>query len=286
MKELFHTLPVFFSVSKKNSIFAKKNYEINVSTTKIIHIMKIDPCIRKPWKIPKDLARLYSVEKVEKALSAFNRASKGNFYMVNYYAQKLILGTSNASTFCGYSKETIEKKGFDFYKLISKKNELQWLSQMNMEAYNVFFNYSESERQNLEFNYDLVAETINKQSVVLHHRLVPYKLCKNGNMWLGLCFVSISFPPSSCKASITNFETGEIYNFIDGKFVLSTVKDLTPDEIAILDYLAKDISAKQICEQLKTSDSTLARKKQDVFNKLGVRSSIAAVHKATKMEII
>jgi DNA-binding CsgD family transcriptional regulator len=249
--------------------------------------MKIDPCIRKPWKISKKLARIYSVEKIEKALCFFDRASKGNFYMVDYHKQKLIIGTSTVSTLCGYPKDVIKKEGFDFYKRILKKNELKWLSQMNAEAYNIFFNYSEPERQSLEFNYDLLAETINKQHVVLHHRLVPYKLCENGNMWLGLCFViPSSFSTLSSKANIVNFKTGETYNFMDGRFVRSDIRALTPDEIAILNYLAKDMLTKQIAILLQVSESTVIRKKQDIFEKLGVRTSIAAVHKATKMRII
>jgi DNA-binding CsgD family transcriptional regulator len=249
--------------------------------------MKIDPCIRKPWKIPKNLARLYSVEKIENALSFFNRACNGNFYMVDYYKQKLILGTSSASTFCGYPKDLIREEGFAFYKRILKKDELDWLAQMNEEAYNVFFDYPESERQDLEFIYELIAETKNQREIGLQHRLVPYKLCENGNMWLGLCFVSPSpILPTAYKASIVNFETGDTYNFIDGVFVRSDVKAFIPDEITILDCLAKDMQAKQICELLKISESVLMRRKQKIYGILDVHTSAGAVHKAHVLGVL
>jgi DNA-binding CsgD family transcriptional regulator len=249
--------------------------------------MKTDPCIDKPWKISKKLEKNHTIKRIEEQLSFFNRACKGNFYMVNYYEQKLIVGTSNASTFCGYPKDMIEKEGFDFYKRILKKNELIWLEKMNAEAYNVFFNFREPERQNLEFNYDLIVETVSKDSVVLHHRLVPYKLCENGNMWLGLCFVSLSpYLLSSCQAHIVNQQTSETYDFIDNKFVLSDVKALTLEEISILNYLTKDMMTKQIVDLLDISESTIMRKKNIIFDKLGVKSSYAAIHKAAKLGII
>jgi DNA-binding CsgD family transcriptional regulator len=250
--------------------------------------MKIPFFIQKPWKISKNMAKFYSVEKIQEALSCFNRACKGNFYMLDYHAQKLILAPFSAPTICGYSKDMMKKEGFDFYRQIFKKDEQKWVAQVNKEAYGIFFGYPESERQRLEFNYDLIAETINKQEVVLRQRLVPYKLCENGNMWLGLCHLSISpfSSSSSRKASITDFETGETYNFIDGRFVLSDVRALTPDEITVLDGLAKDIPAKQICDLLKISESAMIRKKRNIFDKLGVNTSVAAVHKATKMGAI
>jgi DNA-binding CsgD family transcriptional regulator len=250
--------------------------------------MKMPFFIQKPWKISKNMAKLYSAEKIEEALSCFNRACKGNFYMLDYHEQKLILAPFSASTICGHSKDMMKKGGFDFYKQLFKKDEQKWMAQVNKEAYNIFFSYPESERQRLEFNYDLIAETINKQEVVLHLRIVPYKLCENGNMWLGLCFLSVSphSPSSSRKANIYDFVTGETYNFVDGRFVLSDIRTLTPDEITILDGLAKDIPAKQICDLLKISESAMIRKKRNIFNKLGVNTSVAAVHKATKMGVI
>jgi len=182
--------------------------------------------------------------------------------MVNYYEKKLIVGVSNAPTFCGYSKDIIEKDGLNFYKRILKRKEWNWLKEMSTEAYNVFFRFPESQRQNLEFNYDLIAETTTKERVVLHHRLVPYQLCENGNMWLGLCFVSISFFfRPSCEARIVNHQTFETYEFIDNKFILSDIKSLTSDETLLLNYLTKGMMTKEIVELLNISESTVCEKR-------------------------
>lgn len=264
--------------SKKICIFAKKQIQ---------KIMKIEACIQKPWKIPRDLERLYNAKNVEIALSVFDRVSRDNFYMVDYRNQKLITGVHREHTLSGYSKDILEIEGFDFYQRVLPKKEMAWLAQMNKEAHNVFYSYPEDQRLNLEFSYDLVGEDLNKQEIILHHRLVPYKLCKNGNMWLALCHVTASsFLSVINKANIVNFKTGEQFDYVDGKFVSAIAKSLTADEVAILSHMAKDLQRKEIADTLKISEGSIKKKKQTLFEKLNVKTSTAAVYKATVMKLI
>ena len=242
---------------------------------------------QKPWKIPRDQERLYCSKNIKEALECLDRITQGNFYMVDYRHHKIITGSSSTASVCGYPKDLVSVEGFDFYKRILVGNELKWLANMNREAHNVFYSYPLQERQKLEFTYDLIAKTIDKREVVLRHKLVPYKLCKNGNMWLGLCHVAASpFLPVFCKATIVNIQSGENYDFIDDKFVLSEAKTLTPDEITILTCTAKDMPLKQICALLDISESRLKRKKLTLFNKLNVRTISAAIYKATVLKIV
>jgi len=251
--------------------------------------MKLESKNQKPWKIPRRMERLYSPKNIEKTLSLFDRACEGNFYMVDYCNHKLITSHSDTSTigFFGHSRDLIQIEGIDFYERVLLKSELQWLVQMNEEAHNVFYTYPESERQNLEFSYDLIAKAKNRQNVVLRHKLVPYKLDENGNMWLGLCHVTVShFLSVFCKAKIVNIQTGENYEFIDGKFLPSDIKALDLEEIAILKSTAEDIPIKQIAQRLKISESSLKRKRQLIFDKLDCKTMVSAIYKATSMKLI
>jgi DNA-binding CsgD family transcriptional regulator len=225
---------------------------------------------------------------MEKALGLFNRVCQSNFYMVDYHAQTLIVGKTMPSlTHSGYSREMIEIEGLDFYTRLLLDEEKKWLAEMNKEAFEIFHSYPESERFNLEFYYDLIAQTSNLQKIVLHHKLVPFKLDKNGNMWLGLVHVTISsFTSTFSKARIVNIQTGEQFDYIDGKFIQSTITALDRDELAILAHTAKDIPNKQIADLLKISESNLKRKRLSLFDKLGVKTPAAAVYKATMLKII
>jgi len=249
--------------------------------------MKIDPCIRKPWAIPQSLAREYSVKKIERILGFFNRASKGNFYMVDYHEQRLIVGNSVNVTFSGYPRSVITKEGFAFYDQILNTSEKNWLTKMNVEALNIFFDYPESQRYNVEFSYDLIAQAANRREIVLRHRLVPYRLCNNGNLWLGLCFITLKSPIAmQFKATVSNQETGDVYNYINDSFVSCKTGVLNSEEIRILELLSNDVSIKRLCDMLKISESNFKQKKTKIFSKLNVQSWYAAIHQAHELKLV
>ena len=233
-------------------------------------------------------AKFFSTENTKKLLDSFNRACNGNFYMVDYCTEKIIAGSAPNQTICGYSKKLIEKENLSFYKRILSEEEFYWLVRMNREAHDVFYSYPESERKDLEFTYTLVAHTTHHEELVLHHKLVPFELCKNGNLWLALCFVSAApFHPSKhTKASITHINTGEKHNFINGKFVKCNTGALTSKDIEILEMLGHDVQCKQICTSMNFSESCLKRKKHDIYTKLGVNTSAGAVYKAKELGLI
>jgi ATP/maltotriose-dependent transcriptional regulator MalT len=107
-------------------------------------------------------------------------------------------------------------------------------------------------------------------------------------MWLGLCFVSVAphLPPQNSKAYITHIETGEKYNFENGKFKQCKVGVLTSEEIKILEFSGHDIQDKQIGDLLKISKTCLARKKKSLFAKLGVFTANGAIYKAKDLGLI
>jgi hypothetical protein len=249
--------------------------------------MKLDTNNRKPWAIPRELERIYSVERIEEVLDFFDRASDNNYYVVDYHKQKLIMGRSANATFLGYSKSAIVKEGFEVYKHILKPSELKWLENMHNQAFDVFNNCPESQRQKLEFIYYLIVKNMSNHEIILRHKLVPYQLDDNKNMWLGLVFVTpTSFLPIHKKASIVNIETADVYDYIDGCFILSKIELLDNEEIKILELLSQDIQVKNIRGLLKVSSSCLDAKRQKIFKKLKVQSWTAAVHKAGMMGVL
>ena len=242
---------------------------------------------KKPWHIPKEMLRLFGTKKIDEVLGLFNRACEGNFYMADYFNQKMFVGDSSHSTFSGYSRALVEKEGFDFYLRILKQEEFDWMVKMNNEASRVLYDHPESQRKNLKFSYDLIITNVSGREMVLRYKLIPFQFDKNGNLWLGLIFCtqqrSLSLGP---KAIIDNFETGERYEFINDEFVLSKIKHLTADEIAILKWIANGMSGKNMCELLKISERSLRRKEQSAFAKLDVNTPSAAVYKAATLGII
>ncbi|MDR1951702.1 MAG: LuxR C-terminal-related transcriptional regulator [Bacteroidales bacterium] len=256
--------------------------------------MKIHPCTTNSWKISRELERSLGPENIKKQVSAFDkicqshlRPCRASFYMIDYREQKKIVGNLETQLLTGYHPSLIEKEGFDFLKRILAEDELAWFNRMSEAAHDVFHRTPISERLDLSFAYELIAKGKDMQEVVLSYTMVPYKLDTNGNMWLALCRVKSSECLSILgKAFVINHTTGEQLDYIDGKFLPSTCKLLTNVEIKILKYQAMGLLGKEIAEEMNISESMVKRKRQDLFDKLNVTTSAAAVYKATKMKII
>jgi len=250
--------------------------------------MRFNPLPEEEWNIARTTERDFSLKRIKSTLDFFSRIQNTCVYMVDYRAQRLILGNVAKPTICGHSIETIKADGFNIYLKILSKNEQQWLAKMTEQAFVIFNDYKNVEdRFALEFSYDLTAKTKCGNVVTLYHRLVPYQLCDNGNMWLALCVVSeVSLVEKMTKACIENHVTGEKFDYINNKFVRRKGKFLTQDETAILQYLADGFLLKQIGKEMGISERTVLEKEKSAFKKLGVCTQAAATHKATKLGLI
>ena len=248
--------------------------------------VKVSIVTRQPFKISSRQKQAFSEEELENTLAAFNYAC-GNFYMLDYYRKKIIVDSPTSPILCGFPKSQADKEGFDFFQQTLSDEEWKWLSRVNIKCYQIFFKHSELDRKNLVFSYDLTMTTVKKKKIVLHHKLVPYKLCRNGNLWLGLCHVSLSPHQESGHPTIFNRKTGERYDFIDDKFVKTLNFCLTGEELMILEWMIKGLSDKLICERLDNMPITnFKRRKRILYNKLEASTSAEAIHKAHLMGVI
>jgi DNA-binding CsgD family transcriptional regulator len=243
---------------------------------------------KEPWHIPKEMVKAFNTQRLDEVLGMFDRVCDGNFYIEDYLNGSVFVGDASRSTTTGYSRTIVEKEGFNFYRRILKADEYEWYIKMTREASRILYSYPDvQQRKNLEFSYYLMATTINKNDIILRYKLVPYLFDGNGNLWLGLLSSQQLFAqPSGAKATVSNFENGEVYEFKDGEFVLSRTKALTNEEVTILKWIANGISGKNICHLLKVSERSLERKKQSTFSKLSADTPAAAVYKATLLGII
>lgn len=235
----------------------------------------------KPWNIPRELARAFRKSDLEHSLKQLNPIGGGHLYFVDYYQKRLIVGSSpDDLALCGYPKELIEQEGIDFYKRILAIEEIKWLIQMNKEALKLYYKYPENERRTMTLYFSLAAKNIEGEKIFLHHKLFPYRLDKNGNIWLSLCFVSMSLFKDTNSASIVNVVGNEKYKYLNSVFQLSEFEDITKEEIKILSWMVNDFTSEEMCSLLKISDSSFKRKRQRMFKKFNVQTAAAAVHKA------
>jgi DNA-binding CsgD family transcriptional regulator len=153
-------------------------------------------------------------------------------------------------------------------------------------AYKIFYDHPLSKRKYLVSCYNFTVQHAGKGDLVLQHKAIPFLLCDNGNLWLSLCSVTLPTEKQLGKATITNTDTGELYEYTNGRFVLSDKLVMTDDDLLVLELMDNDLDSEQIAEQLGVSTSTYIRKRQLLFDKLDVKNPAGAIGKAYSMGIL
>jgi len=232
----------------------------------------------REWSISKKMQQSFNKESIEKILSAIDLIGGFGSYIMDYHAQKIFVSSESSSILCGHPKELIDNEGFNFFKRIMSPKELAWLSCANKASYDVFFDTPFTSRKKLIFSFDLTCATTNQREIILHHKVVPFQLCNNGNVWLSLCSVTSSYQKKSRQASLFNTKTGDRYKFIDNRFDKIPDCVLTEEELRILDYMVKGFHTDEISTLLKVSSSNIKHKKREMYKKMGVKTSAEAIH--------
>ncbi len=242
----------------------------------------------KPWNIPRELERAFRKCDLERTLNLLNPIGGGNLYFADYYSKRFIADSSPSSPFalCGYPKELVEAEGLLFYKRILEPSVFSWLLKMNAEALKTYYSYPENERRNLALFFTLPAKNIDGKRIVLQHKYFPYRLDKNGNLWLSLCLVSSSFLNATATANVVDIMNHEKYDYINDAFQLTKTEMITGEDKKILEWMINDRSSEEICDLLKISDSSFKRKRRKLFEKLGVQTAAGAVHRAHLIGLI
>ena len=156
---------------------------------------------------------------------------------------------------------------------------------MIKEALEILYSVSEDHRRHITISYDLI---LIDSKLTLLHNISPFQLDKSGNLWLGLAHVSVipTRLPITPKASMINHSTGDEYVFVDDEFILTEKKTLSDEDIRILKWLAEDLTAEQICDELRISESSYKRKRKKIFDKLNVQTPAGAVFKAGTLRLL
>ncbi|MDR2906724.1 MAG: LuxR C-terminal-related transcriptional regulator [Bacteroidales bacterium] len=240
----------------------------------------------KPWLIQPEMEQRWALQ-IERNLNFFNRYGNGNFYIVDYYRKRIFSCSASAIVLSRHPKSTVETHAMEEHFQALKPKERNWLMQINEEVLRVFYKYNEGDRMNLEYSFDLTSKTVNQKEIILRYKVTPFELDANGNLWMALIFASESpMPIWTDAATIVNFNNGDKYEFNGKTFVKSKDRILTDEEISILRCLSKGMLEKQISDVLNIPKSSLGRKKQSAFCKLGAKTAAEATYLARNMHII
>lgn len=242
---------------------------------------KLKFIIKKPWSISESQKKLFNKQDIEQLLNSINPIGGGNFFLIDFYHGQIITGSSSHLALTGHAKDSLKALSFDNYAALLPKKESEWLNELSTARGNFLYNYPPDERTCLVFHYSISVQTAQNTLIDVHHKFLPYQFDKNGNLWLGLCFVSLSLIKKTANIShAVNTKTGRRYDLINGEYQATQAGNILLEDLNILRYMANEYTSEQICELLGISDSTFKRKKRALFKKLGVCTAVGAIHKA------
>jgi DNA-binding CsgD family transcriptional regulator len=243
---------------------------------------------KRDTKPCKQVKKSHCLDRSKCVLGYVSRAINTCLYLVDFREQRIILGNLSGHTIAGFPTEMIRKEGLGIYHKILLDSEKDWWREMTVQAYKIFDSYEDCEvRMELVLSCDLTAKTPSGREVNLHHRIVPYQLDNDGNLWMVICAISpTQLTHKTTKACIDCMKTGERYDYIDGKFILSEHCHLTEEEVVILGHLADGLPIKAISDKIGLSLRVTERKKKSALDKLGAATQAATVYRATNMGLI
>ena len=245
----------------------------------------------KPLKLecPISESDYVNVQSYLKALSAIARIANMSVYMIDYHKRKEFLYVSTNPLFlCGYEVEEVRKMGYDYYPKIFSPESLTMVLEINEKGFEYFYSRAPEERINLFISYDLEIRHKNGHRFMVNHKLTPFALTCDYDMWLSLCLVTLSTRDKIGNAFIQEFDSSNRleYSFKSRKWKPAPAVALTDREREVLQLAALGYTEQGISDKVFIDKTTVKFHKSNILEKLDVNNIIEAVYFATVNQLI
>ncbi len=229
-----------------------------------------------------------NVQPYVEALTGLSRIANMSLYMTDYHKREFLYVSSNPLFLCGYPREEVQAMGYEFYFKVVHPDDLKMLVEINEKGFEYFYKQPPDSRSNLFLSYDFRMRHLNGQTVMINHKITPFALACDGDIWLSLSIVNLSTQEKSGNVYVQRFDSVERmeYSFKSGRWKTARAVVLTDREKEVLQLSAQGYTAQSIADKLFVDVSTVKFHKTNVFNKLGVNNTMEAVYFASVNHII
>lgn len=131
---------------------------------------------------------------------AMARNTNSSLYIIDYNQKNFLYVSPNPLFLCGYTPEEVRGKGYGFYFEVVPAEEIRMLFEINEAGFYLFGRHSSEEKYGMTIEYDFHIKACDGRFRLIHHKLTPVLLDKDGYMWLALCTVSLS--PASVPGNV------------------------------------------------------------------------------------
>ena len=224
------------------------------------------------------------IDCVEKIAHANNMS----VYIIDYLKKAFLYVSPNPLFLCGYDREEVRKMGYKFYTKVVAPEDKDLLLEINEKSFDFFYKQPPEERYHLSISFDFRVLHANKMEIMIHHKQTPFVLTDAGDLWLSICFVTLSTRKKSGNAIFQKFDSPERweYSLTTKKWKKTSAIKLTKRESEIFRLSAQGYAIKNISIFLGISESTVNFHKTNIFSKLNVTNIAEAVYYGSAISII
>lgn len=223
------------------------------------------------------------------SIAAFSRLTYKSIYIIDYNKMNFMYVSDNPLFLCGESVEDVKREGYNFYYQHVPDEDIEFLTQINKAGFDFFRNISVSERTQYTISYNFYI--INKKcgdKILINHQITPLKLDSVGNIWLGLCMVSLASTQERNIAYITAVNSNKVWQFSlkTGRWKQAENIELTEHEKAVIRLANQGLSVGEIAAAINRSEDSVKSYRKNLFQKLGVGNISEAIAVATHRRLI
>jgi len=220
------------------------------------------------------------------SLIAIARMIDLSFYIIDYKKQEFVYVSENPLFLCGYKQDEVKSLGYTFYSKVVPEDDLNLLLEINQAGFGFYYNLPADRRPKGYISYDFRMKNIDGNIVMVNHKLTPFILNEEGNLWISLCLVTLSSSKKPGNMFIFMQDEGvkHNYNFKTRKFTAFKNKPLSQIEKKVIELLSLGLTSKDIAKQMVISINTVKFHKKRIFEKLNVQNSNEAVYLSTKQK--
>lgn len=220
---------------------------------------------------------------------AVARLTYKSVYIIDYARMGFLYVSDNPLFLAGLSAEEVKDLGYEFYARYVPEEDMQFLQAVNRAGFEFFGAIPRQERLEYTISYNFSLEMPEGQpAMLINHQITPLALDSSGNMWLGLCFVSLAPTSERHRAYILASHTGQSWSFTprEGRWRLVEVLELSEQEKAVIRLANQGLSIAEIARRIHRSEDSVKGYRKKLFAKLGVESITEAVAVATHRRLL
>jgi len=244
----------------------------------------------KPLKLehPVSESDYLNVQSKIESLSTLAHIANLGLYVVDYQKKGFLYVSSNPLFLCGYEQEEVKEMGYYFYTKVIPPDELSMLFEISEQGFKYFYKQVSETRKNMFISYDCTMRHKSGEKYKVNHKLTPFALTNDADMWLSLCYVSHSIMEESGNVYIQHFNSPNKseYSFKTKRWKTVPVIAFTDREKEILRLCAQGYTEHDIANKLFVAKSTVKFHKSNVFEKLDANNIMEAVYFATVNHLI